>query len=147
MKRIFAYSAIVALFFGTSFYALAQCNTYAKNRCKPGLAPYLHNGVFNSLNMSPGETAELQMTFFIDTEYRLMICGDDRLGDVAFRVLRQDGSLVFDSKNRSNAKFWDFSVNSTQKFTILVDVPKSGNRTGIEEMGCVAVLAGYKPGN
>ena len=87
------------------------------------------------------------MTFFIDTEYRLMICGDDRLGDVAFRVLRMDGSVVFDSKNRSKAKFWDFSVNSTQKFTVVVDVPKSGNRTGIEEMGCVAVLAGYKPGN
>jgi hypothetical protein len=74
----------------------------------------------------------------------LAVCNDERLGDVNFKVLRKDSSVVFDSKKFGNPKSWDFTVNSTQQYFIEVFVPNSKNKTNLDEMGCVSVLAGYK---
>lgn len=126
--------------------ASAQCNAFTKKKCIPTLKPFQHNGLLNSVSLSPGETASLEMTFYIDTEYRIAVCNDDRLGEVAFKVTRKDGSVVFDSNKFGNPKSWDFTVNSTQQYIIEVIVPKSKNKTNLEELGCVSVLAGYMKG-
>lgn len=137
---------IFALFLllGTSYYAISQCNAFTKRKCIPTLKPFTHNGLLNSVSLSPGESAALEMTFYKDTDYRLAVCSDDRLGDVSFRVQRKDSSVVFDSRKFGNPKSWDFMVNSTQQYFIEVFVPNSKNKTNLESLGCVSVLAGYK---
>jgi len=129
----------------TCMYAIAQqCNAFTKKKCLPVLKPFQHNGQLNSVALSPGESAALEMTFYADTDYRLAVCNDERLGDVSYRVLRRDSSVVFDSRKFGNPRSWDFSMNSTQQYVGEVRVPKSKNMTSIEELGCVSVLAGYK---
>jgi hypothetical protein len=132
------------LILGTSYYAISQCNAFTKRKCIPTLKPFQHNGLLNSVSLSPGESAALEMTFYVDTDYRLAVCNDDRLGEVSFKVLRKDSSIVFDSKKFGNPKSWDFTVNSTQQYFIEVFVQNSKNKTSLDEMGCVSVLAGYK---
>ncbi len=145
-KRFLPVGLIACLFtILTCWYAVAQqCNAFSKKKCLPVLKPFQHNGLHNIVAMSPGESAALEMTFYADTDYRLAVCNDERLGDVSFRVLRKDSSVVFDSRKFGNPRMWDFTMNSTQQYFIEVDVPRAKNRTSIEETGCVSVLAGYK---
>jgi len=139
--------ALVAIICGsTAYYAIAQCNTFTKKKCMPILKPFIHNGQLNSVTLSPGESASLMLTFYIDTDYRLAVCGQEILGDVYYKVMKKDSTLVFDSKTQKNPQFWDFNVKSTQQMIVEVTAPDRKMKGGesFEDMGCASVLVGFK---
>jgi len=129
----------LAIFSSSSF---AQCNSFTKKKCMPQLTPFMHNGQLNSTTILAGESAELQMTFYSGQEYRLLVCGQEALGDVHFKVKSTDGKIVYDGKD--NGSSWDFNVKSTQELTIEVVSPESKSATGLNANGCVSVLVGFK---
>ncbi len=130
----------------TSYYAIAQCNAFTKKKCLPILKPFIHNGQLNSVTLSPGESASLMLTFYIDTDYRLAVCGQEVLGEMSYKVMKKDSTLVFDSKQHKNPQFWDFKVNSTQQMIVEVSAPDRNMKGGeaFEDMGCASVLVGFK---
>jgi hypothetical protein len=130
----------------TAYYAIAQCNTFTKKKCLPVLKPFIHNGQLNSVTLSPGESASLMLTFYIDTDYRLAVCGQEVLGDMTYKVMKKDSTLVFDSQQHKNPGFWDFKVNSTQQMIVEVTAPdrKAKGGEGVDDMGCASVLVGFK---
>ncbi len=124
--------------------ASAQCKSFTMKKCMPGLAPFLHNGQLNSTTLSPGESAEMQMTFYSGQEYRLLICGQEILGNISFRVTDMEKKPLFDSREHNNATSWDFKMASTQQIVIEVIVPNSKSTNDLNQSACVSMLVGYK---
>jgi hypothetical protein len=128
----------------TANTANAQCKSFAKSKCLPDLAPYIHNGQMNGATMMAGEKAELQMSFYAGQDYRLMVCAQPILGDVTFRLLDKNKKVVFNSKDHKNVSYWDFNVASTQQLILENDVPESNAKHGMVPSGCVNILVGFK---
>ena len=76
------------------FWSYLQSNTFTKKKCLPVLKPFIHNGQLNSVTLSPGESASLMLTFYIDTEYRLAICGQEVLGEMSYKVMKKDIPII-----------------------------------------------------
>lgn len=142
MKRIIATLIFAIALLGFN-QADAQCNSYAKKKCIPSLNPYIHNGQLNSTSLTPGETAELIMSFYAGQEYRVLTCSQEVLGDVWFRILDAQHNQLFNSKD-AKEKYFDFNVKSTQQLIVEVNVPDQKASHGIVEQGCVSVLVGFK---
>ena len=143
MKNIFL-SLFTALLLSISFNsANAQCNAFTKKKCMPALSPYIHNGQLNSVALTPGEDAELVITFYSGQDYRLLVCYQEVLGDVSFKVLDSQHTQLFDSKE-DKVNQWDFNVKSTQQLIVQVIIPPAKSKTGIVDQGCVSVLVGFK---
>lgn len=122
---------------------VAQCRNIAKKQCFPSLSPYIQNGQFNSARLAPGETAEVQVTFYAGQEYRLMVCGEAILGDITFKVFDSEKNELFSNK-KGETKTWDFNVATTQSLIVYVEVPPNNNPNQIVPDGCVSILVGFK---
>lgn len=126
---------------------LAQCNQFTKKQCIPELskAGFTHNGQFNSVDLAPGESAELDFPMLAGMDYKIVVCGDAKLGKLQFVVKDKKGNLVFDNKDRDFIGYWEFKSESTQTVSMEVIVPdKKKNPNGISIQGCVSVVIGYK---
>ena len=121
----------------------AQCNEYTKKECIPQLNPYTFNGQINSAVLSQGETAELQLTFYKNQEYRILVDGEDNLGELQFQLFDTEYNLLYDNSNEDYVNLWDFMVESTDDFIIRVLVPENKGDTNIES-GCVSILIGFR---
>lgn len=127
-----------------SFGAYAQCSAFIKKKCMPKIQPFTHNGQLNSTTLSSGQTTELNMTFYAGQAYRILVCSQEVLGDVTFKVTDMSKKVVFDSKDNNFPDFWDFKVKNTQQLIVHVDVPKSDSPSSILPSGCVSILVGFK---
>jgi len=130
---------ILLIPFGTN----AQCRSFTKKKCIPEISPYIHNGQMNSAVLFPGDSADIMLTFYSGQEYRLVICSEEQLGDVSYKVSNIDKKLLYDSKS-SEKKSFDFKVASTQQLIVSVAVPESENTHDLDFQGCVAILVGFK---
>ena len=143
MKNIFR---ILALFSILAFIPLsghAQCKSFAKKVCKLELLPYVHDGIYNATVLSEGETVELFKTFYSGQEYRLSICGDEKLPPIEFQVLDADKNVLYDNKDNNYAKSWDFTLESSQMLVISIQVQTSDELSDEIAEGCVSVLVGF----
>lgn len=122
----------------------AQCKMYAKKNCLPGISPFTHNGQLNSATLVSGQKVQLEMTFYSGQNYRILVCAQEVLGKVSFRLLDTEKNIVFDSKDNNSSDHWDFNLKSTQQLFVEVEVPKSDSPNGIVPSGCVALLVGFK---
>ena len=105
-----------------------QCRGFTKKTGRPLVEPYIHNGQMNSAVLFPGDSADIMLTFYSEQQYRLVICAEEQLGDVSYKVSDIERNLIFDSKN-SDSKAFDFIVESSQQLVISVAVPESETRT------------------
>jgi hypothetical protein len=140
--RIIPIIALLALI--ASLNANGQCKAFAKTLCLPELGTYTHDGNYHSAVLVEGEEAELYKTFYSDMEYRVSICGEDKLPEVEFRVLDANKNVLYSNKDANYAKTWDFKLQSSQQLKIVVKV-NSFNKTGeTPASGCVAIMFGFK---
>lgn len=122
----------------------AQCKAFAKKVCLPELGTYTHDGNYHAAILVEGEEAELYKTFYSDMEYRLAICGEDKLPQVEFRVLDANKNVLYSNKDKNFAKTWDFKLQASQQLKIVVKV-SSFNKSGeTPASGCVAIMFGFK---
>jgi len=122
----------------------AQCNTFVKKKCMPNVAPFTQNGQMNTSTLTAGQSAEMNLTFYAGQDYRILVCFQEQLGDVTFKVMDASRKVIFDSKEHSYADFWDFKVKNTQQLIVEVTAPPAELRTSIVPSGCVSVLVGFK---
>ena len=121
----------------------AQCKGFVKKQI-PKLSPFIHNGQINSSVLLSGDHAELTLTFYSGQTYRIMVSGQETLGDVFFLMKDASKSQLFSSKDQAKTDYWDFTVESTQQLTIEVMVPDVDAPSGLVPSGCVAILVGFK---
>lgn len=143
MKIALKFIFVLALFLGTQIQADGQCKTFTKNKCKPLLSPYIYNGQLNSAILSEGDFAELILTFYSNQEYRIVICSEESLGKVTFKLSDLNGNEIFSNKDYNFKNYWDFSTNTTQQLRVEVSVPDSKNKEEITKTGCVSILVGF----
>lgn len=132
------------LFFSISVNA--QCPAFVKKKCMPNIQPFTQNGQMNSSILSSGQSTELKLAFSSGQDYRILVCSEEILGEVTFRVKDNAGKIIFDSKDNDYPNFWDFKVKSTQQFTVVVTVPVSDSPSSVPPSGCVSIIVGFKKG-
>ena len=127
--------------------ANAQCKKYTKKHCLPSLSPYKHNGQLTSAIFNPGDSADVVMAFNAGKEYRILICAQDQIGKVQFKVLDKSRKVLYKSNPEESNPYWDFKVTNTQQFIVQLTVPpmeKSNQKNNLVPNGCVALLVGFK---
>ncbi len=112
----------------------------------PNIQPFTQNGQMNSSILSSGQSTELKLAFSSGQDYRILVCSEEILGEVTFRVKDNAGKIIFDSKDNDYPNFWDFKVKSTQQFTVVVTVPVSDSPSSVPPSGCVSIIVGFKKG-
>src|SRR5690606_14746976 len=143
-QSIPAMKVIVAcLLFLVAMGAQAQCRSFAKNKCVPGLAPYKFNESFNAAQLAPGEEAEVNLTLFSGQEYRLMVCTHPILGDINWKLVDQNNTTVFESLASDPKPHFDLKAAGTTQLKVVVSVPERAS-TDMVHVGCVAILMGFK---
>ena len=144
LSRIILIGAITLLFVTLSeVEGFAQCKGFVKKQI-PKLAPFIHNGQINSSVLLSGDHAELTLTFYSGQTYRIMVSGQETLGDVFLIMHDASKSQLFSSKDQGKTDYWDFTVESTQQLTIEVMVPDVDAPSGLVPSGCVSILVGFK---
>ncbi len=143
MKNIFRTLALFSILAFIPQMGHAQCKSFAKKVCKLELLPYVHDGIYNATILSEGETVELFKTFYSGQEYRLSICGDEKLPPIQFQVLDADKNVLYDNKDNNYSKSWDFTLESSQMLVISIQVQTSDELSDEIAEGCVSVLVGF----
>ena len=143
--RIFKIIPILALLIVTTTVNVnAQCKAFAKKVCIPELGAYTHDGNYHAAILVEGEEAELYKTFYSDMEYRVAICGEDKLPNVEFRILDANKNVLYSNKDANFVRTWDFKLQSSQQLKLVVKV-NTFNKTGeMPASGCVAIMFGFK---
>ncbi|MBL4593340.1 MAG: hypothetical protein JKX68_05925 [Flavobacteriales bacterium] len=139
-------SVILASFVFT-IDADAQCKRYTKKYCLPSLSPYMHNGQLTSAVFNPGDSADVVMTFNAGKEYRILICNQEQIGNVQFKILDKSRKVLYKSDPEEPNSYWDFKVTNTQQLIIQLTVPpmeKTNQKNNLVPNGCVALLVGFK---
>jgi hypothetical protein len=143
--RIFRLIPILALLIITTTSAVdAQCKAFAKKICIPELGAYTHDGNYHAAILVEGEEAELYKTFYSDMEYRVSVCGEDKLPVVEFRVLDANKNVLYSNKDANYAKTWDFKLQSSQQLKLVVKVNSFNKPGDTPASGCVAIMFGFK---
>lgn len=143
--RIYRIIPILALFLVATTVSLdAQCKAFAKKVCLPELGGYVHDGNYHAAILVEGEEAELYKTFYSDMEYRVAICGEDKLPDVEFKVLDASKNVLYSNKDANFARTWDFKLQSSQQLKLVVKVNTFNQPGDAPASGCVAIMFGFK---
>ena len=138
---------LVCFIFSFVASSSAQCKNYTKKHCLPSLTPYIHNGQLTSAVLNPGDEADIDMTFNAGKEYRILVCNQEQIGNVQFKILDQAKKVIYESNPEETNPSWDFKVENTQQLIVQLTVPeidKSTHMTRLTPNGCVAILVGFK---
>lgn len=143
--RIFKILPILAfLFLGTTLNTEAQCKAFAKKICLPELGSYIHDGNYHAAVLVEGEEAELYKTFYSDMDYRVAVCGEDKLPDIEFKILDANKNVLYSNKDAKYAKYWDFKLQASQQLKLIVKVNSFDKPGDTPASGCVAIMFGFK---
>jgi hypothetical protein len=144
MKTIINTGLILLMLASFPILGYSQCKGFTKKSCLPSLEPYLYNGQLNSAVLSEGDVAELLLTFYGGQDYRILVCTQEMLGKVEYKLLDTDRNEVFYNKDHDFTNTWDFNANSTQQLIVQVVVPAGEKKADIVNSGCVSILIGFK---
>lgn len=143
--RIYKIIPLVALLLlGTVVTAEAQCKAFARKVCLPELGSYTHDGNYHAAILVEGEEAELYKTFYSDMEYRVAICGEDKLPNVEFKILDANKNVLYSNKDANYAKTWDFKLQSSQQLKLIIKVSSFNQPGDTPASGCVSIMFGFK---
>ncbi len=142
--RLLKILPILALFLLASANADAQCKAFAKKVCLPELGSYTHDGNYHAAVLVEGEEAELYKTFYSDMDYRIAICGEDKLPNIEFRILDANKNVLYSNKDHDYAKTWDFKLQSSQQLKLVVKVSSFNQPGDTPASGCVSIMFGFK---
>jgi len=144
MRILKSIPILALLIFAATFTANGQCKSFAKKICIPELGAYTHDGNYHAAILVEGEEAELYKTFYSDMEYRVAVCGEDKLPEVEYRVLDANKNVLYSNKDANYAKTWDFKLQSSQQLKLVVRVNSASKPGDTPASGCVAIMFGFK---
>lgn len=139
MKKIQLILSLAGLLIFSSAYS--QCRTFVKSSCSEAMGDYIPSENFNGAKLSPGDMAELRITFYAGEKYRLLICSHPMIGNVDFQVLDKAGVTLYNNTEDNQSDHFDFSLVGTQELTIVLKVSPE-NKSALNPQGCVAILVG-----
>ncbi|HSH66233.1 MAG TPA: hypothetical protein VLB84_10655 [Bacteroidia bacterium] len=145
MKKRHSYlCCVLILLLALPSFVNAQCNTFVKKKCMYKIVPFTSNGQVNSSTLEAGKTISLNLSFSAGQDYRIIVCSEEILGEVTFKIIDRSKKVVFDSALNNFPDFWDFKAKSTQPLTVEVTAPPSQSTSSILPSGCLSILVGFK---
>ncbi len=108
------------------------------------VVPFTNNGQVNTNTLAAGQTVSLNLSFYAGQDYRIIVCSEEILGEVTFKIIDKSKKVVFDSAQNDYPDFWDFKAKSTQPLTVEVTAPPSQSTSSIVPSGCLSVIVGFK---
>jgi hypothetical protein len=143
--RIYRIIPVLALFIiATTVNVEAQCKAFAKKVCLPELGTYTHDGNYHAAVLVEGEEAELYKTFYSDMDYRVAICGEDKLPNIEFKILDANKNVLYSNKDANYARVWDFKLQSSQQLKLVIKVNSLNKPGDTPASGCVSIMFGFK---
>jgi hypothetical protein len=143
--RIYRIIPVLALFIlATTVNVDAQCKAFAKKVCLPELGTYTHDGNYHAAILVEGEEAELYKTFYSDMDYRVAICGEDKLPNIEFKILDANKNVLYSNKDANYARTWDFKLQSSQQLKLVIKVNSLNKSGDVPSSGCVSIMFGFK---
>ena len=142
--KLYKIIPVLAFLFLASQNVDAQCKAFAKKVCLPELASYTHDGNYHAAVLVEGEEAELYKTFYSDMDYRVAICGEDKLPNIEFRIVDANKNVLFSNKEHNYAKTWDFKLQASQQLKLIVKVSSFNQPGDTPASGCVSIMFGFK---
>lgn len=137
---------LTAIFFSLiiSFSAFSQCKMFAKKYCMEKIKPYIYNGQINTLKISEGDMAELNLSFQKDQSYRIYVCSQGNFERVEFKVVdATNNDMLFYNKNQEFTDIWDFKAQNAQQIIVRVFIPESSTKGNMPQTGCVSIMVGF----
>ena len=122
----------------------AQCKAFVKRSCLPLLPPFTTNGQINNAVFAPGDHAEMPLTFSDGFTYRVIVCSQEILGKINFKIMNNENQVVFDNADHDYVNLWDFKITSTQQVKLVINVPEEKTHNEIMHTGCVSIILGFK---
>jgi hypothetical protein len=122
----------------------AECNAFVKKKCMYKVVPFTSNGQVNTSTLEAGKTISLNLSFYAGKDYRIIVCSEEILGDVSFKVIDKSKKVVFSSAENNSPDFWDFKAKSTQPLTVEVTSPPSQSTSSVVPSGCLSIIVGFK---
>lgn len=141
MKKILFLSII----FFSALVANSQCFEFAKELARTQLAPYIHDGNYNTAVLNEGQEAEIHKTFFAGQKYRILVGKEDNLPNIEFKIFNPKHQLLFSNSNNKEIDSWDFQLEESQKLIISLKVLKKENPGQEPISGCISILIGLIP--
>lgn len=141
--RIILFIAIL-FFFAGSKTVDAQCKEFARNECKPLLEGYMHDGNYNGVVLNIDEDVELHKAFFSGQRYRLVVCKEDFLPTIHFKVLNSNFDVLYDNKEDGYSNRYDFQLEESENLIISMKFVNEGEEYDKSMNGCVVMLFGLK---
>jgi hypothetical protein len=108
------------------------------------LGSYTHDGNYHAAVLVEGEEAELYKTFYSDMDYRVAICGEDKLPNIEFRIMDSNKNVLYSNKESNYAKTWDFKLQSSQQLKLVIKVTTFNQPGETPASGCVSIMFGFK---
>lgn len=139
MKNLKLLLSMAGVLILTSGYS--QCRNFVSNYCAEAMGDYIPNENFNGARLSPGDMAEINMTFYADEKYRLLVCSHPSIGDVDFQIVNRRGETLFNNTEEEQPDYFDFSLEGTQELTVKLKVNPE-KKSILKPQGCVAILVG-----
>ncbi|RUT80069.1 hypothetical protein [Ancylomarina longa] len=124
--------------------SFSQCRNFAKEECKPKLEEYIHDGNYNGVVLNVGEQVELHKAFFSGQKYRMVVCPEEQLPPVHFKVMNDDLVVLFDNKDEGYIGQYDFEIPKSTTLIISMEFVQTGEDMDRSVSGCVALLFGMK---
>jgi hypothetical protein len=144
MKKKYLYPLGITALLAAPSFTSAQCNAFVKKKCMSKIVPFTSNGQVNTNTLAQGQSVSLNLSFYAGQDYRIIVCSEEILGEVTFKVIDKSKKVVFDSAQNDFPDFWDFKAKSTQPLTVEITAPPSQSTSSVIPTGCLSVIVGFK---
>ncbi|MCT4601872.1 MAG: hypothetical protein N4A59_03055 [Marinifilum sp.] len=135
---------VVLFFFASTNVAHSQCKNFAKKECKPLLENFVHDGNYNGIVLNVGEDVELHKAFFSGQKYRMVVCREDFLPPINFKVLNSDFEILYDNKTDGYSHKYDFELDESETLIISLKFITENEEYDKSMNGCVVMLFGLE---
>ena len=142
--RYYLLLVVIFLVFGLNS-GYSQCRHFAKTNCKPRLENFIHDGNYNAVVLNLGEEVELHKVFFGNQKYRIVLCPEEHLPAVHFKIMSTDQQIIYDNKSDAYSDTYDFELDESATLIISIKfVQENGEEFDRSISGCVAMLFGLE---
>ncbi len=140
VKKIFVFLSMV-MFLQLS--ALSQdCSDFHLSFCVIPDFTFFYNQQSRSFNMRVGETKELRIIAYENTDYFVSACKHRKFNTLQFRIYEDSETkdLLFDNSTNNYADFIKFANTETRKLIIEISLPPEKNDPEDHKMRCAGIL-------
>lgn len=137
-------SSLLLLFLFASLYS-QECKDYHLAFCPIPDFTYYYNQQSRSTEISVGNTKEVHIIVYENTDYYISVCKHRKFNTLQFKLFTEDPrELLYDNATNAYSDTIKFSNQETRKLVIELSIPKEKNDPSDRKKRCAGVLIGSR---